>query len=385
MRRILALPFVALFLSLSLGAQAPAVAGKPHFPPAEAWVAKSPEAVGMDGKLLAEAIAFANAHPTDWPADFAMQVETFGALLGPMPKIRAATNGMVIRHGYLVAQFGDTAAVDPTYSVAKSLLATVAGIAVRERKIGELDERVAVRVTDGGYGGEHNAAVTWRHHLQQQSEWSGSLWGKSHDFVGKEQFGQGARKPRALQAPGGHYEYNDVRINRLALSLLRVFGRAVPDVLRDEVMTPIGASATWRWIAYDNAFVELDGVRVPSVSGGTRWGGGVWISTSDLARFGYLWLRGGAWGDRQILPPDYVKAALQPSKHGPDYGFLWWLDTKGDNWPGLPKNAFGARGAGSNTVFVSPDHDLVVVWRWHTGKDHADAQFFAKVIRAIGK
>jgi len=336
----------------------------------------------MDAKLLAAAIAFAVAHPTDWPADFATQEKQFGKLLGPMPKSRAASNGVVIRHGFVVAEFGDTTAVDPTYSVAKSLLATVAGIAVRDHKL-SLDEPVSVRIDDGGYDGEHNALVTWRHHLQQQSEWSGSMWGKSHDFVGVEAFGQGARTVRTLQAPGTFYEYDDVRINRLALSLLRLFGRSVPDVFRDEVMKPIGASTTWQWIPYDNAFVELDGKRVPSVSGGTRWGGGVWISSLDLARFGYLWLRGGRWGERQILPPAYVSAALQPSAHGPDYGFLWWLDQQGKNWPGLPKNCFGARGAGSNTVFVSPDHDLVIVWRWHSGRDHADAQFFAKVIGAM--
>jgi hypothetical protein len=124
---------------------------------------------------------------------------------------------------------------------------------------------------------------------------------------------------------------------------------------------------------------------VPSVSGGTRWGGGVWISSLDLARFGLLWLRGGRWGERQILPADYVDSALRPSAHGPDYGFLWWLNTRQQNWPGLPANAFGARGAGNNTVFCSPDHDLVIVWRWHSGAAHADAQFFAKVIDAIAE
>jgi len=36
-------------------------------------------------------------------------------------------------------------------------------------------------------------------------------------------------------------------------------------------------------------------------------------------------------------------------------------------------------------VFVSPDHDLVIVWRWHAGKDHSDAQFFAQVIGSIAK
>ena len=48
---------------------------------------------------------------------------------------------------------------------------------------------------------------------------------------------------------------------------------------------------------------NIDGKRMASVSGGTRWGGGMWISTYDMARFGLLWLRGGKWGDRQIVSP----------------------------------------------------------------------------------
>ena len=70
----------------------------------------------------------------------------------------------------------------------------------------------------------------------------------------------------------------------------------LPDVWRDEVMNPIGASPTWKWIPYDNAMVEVDvggkKEKMPSISGGTRWGGGLWISTLDHARFGLLISRG---------------------------------------------------------------------------------------------
>src|SRR2546429_1813540 len=195
------------------------------------------------------------------------------------------------------------------------------------------------------------------------------MWGKPDNFIGREAFGEGEMKPREPKKPGTYYEYNDVRINRFALSLLRLFNKPVPDVFREEVMNVIGASNTWRWIPYHNSFVEMNGRKMASVSGGTRWGGGVWINAMDMARFGYLWLRGGKWGDQQLLPPDYVKAALTPStvSNSPDYGYLWWLNTRQKNYPGMPPTAFGARGAGSNTILISPEHDLVVVWRWHAG------------------
>ena len=91
-------------------------------------------------------------------------------------------------------------------------------------------------------------------------------------------------------------------MNRFALSLLRIFKKPIPDVFRDEVMNPIGASTTWKWVPYTNAYVDIDGKRMASVAGGTRWGGGMWINTYDMARFGLLWLRNGKWGDRQIVP-----------------------------------------------------------------------------------
>jgi CubicO group peptidase (beta-lactamase class C family) len=251
---------------------------------------------------------------------------------------------------------------------------------LRDQKVSAVDQPVGRSVKDGGYSSPHNARVTWKHHLQQESEWEGSMWGKHSDFIGKEAFGAGERKPRTLKAAGEFYEYNDVRINRFALSLLRVFGRQLPDVFRDEVMDPIGASSSWKWVPYHNSYVEIDGKRMASVSGGTRWGGGMWINSWDMARFGYLWLRNGRWGEKQLLPTSYVKAALTPSEHGPDYGYLFWLNTQGKNYPGLPANAFGAKGAGSNSIVVSPDHDLVVVWRWHGGNE---AEFVKRVIAAI--
>lgn len=358
---------------------APAAQSATYFPPAGAWAKKAPADVGMDAARLTAAMEFAKQRETNWPRDFSTQEKIFGSKLGSMPTRRPATNGVIIRNGYLVGEFGDVTSVSPTYSVAKSMLATVTGIAVRDGLIKNLDAPVGSQIRDGGYDSPQNAKVTWRHHLQQETEWEGEMWGKKHDFVGTVAFGDGERKPRAVQAPGTFYEYNDVRINRFALSLLRAFKKPVPDVFRDEVMSVIGASSTWQWIPYVNSYADVDGQQLASVSGGTRWGGGVWISALDMARFGYLWLRGGRWGDKQIVPPAYVKQALTPSANGPDYGFLWWLNSKGGAKT-LPTNSYQAQGAGSNTIFVSPDHDLVIVWRWHGG---GKEQFFRQVIDAI--
>jgi hypothetical protein len=187
-----------------------APAAAPYFPPASGWAHKAPASLGMDPAKLAEAVRYAMSHETERARDFSDQEQTFGERLGSLPTQRAATNGVVIYKGYVVAEFGDTNYVDPTYSVAKSMLSTVAGVALRMGRIASLDEPVAKRVLDGGYASPHNAPITWTHHLQQESEWEGSMWGKNADFVGHAAFGAGERKPRTFQQPGNYLRYVDV-------------------------------------------------------------------------------------------------------------------------------------------------------------------------------
>jgi CubicO group peptidase (beta-lactamase class C family) len=337
-----------------------------YFPPAGSWQRKSPADVGMDSIKLQAAIDFAQAHGSTW--DFERdQVRTFGRPLGPLPKQRAATNGIIVRHGYIVASFGDIKANDPVYSVAKSFLSTVAALAVDRGLIKNVNDPVANYIHDGGYDSPHNRLITWKNHLQQESEWEGNMWGKNSDFVGTTEFGAGERKPRAIQPPGSFYEYNDVRINRFSLSLLRLFGTGLPDVLKSGIMDPIGASKDWRWVPYDNSQVEIGGRRIGSVSGGTRWGGGLWINSEDLARFGLLALNRGKWNGRQLVSEQWFRDAVTPSENGPDYGYLWWLNTKQRQWPSAPASSFAALGNGSNTIWIDPDHDIVFVWHWHQG------------------
>lgn len=127
----------------------------------------------------------------------------------------------------------------------------------------------------------------------------------------------------------------------------------------------IGASQDWRWVPYSNSTVEIEGHQVGSVSGGTRWGGGLWIDSEDLARFGLLILNHGRWGDRQLMSAKWLKDAVTPSEHGPDYGYLWWLNTKRQQWPSGPASSFAAIGNGGNTIWIDPDHDIVFVWHWY--------------------
>ena len=344
-------------------------------PDGATWPEASPAALGFDAAALARAVGFAEAHETPWPRDLRAHIEAghfepppHNAILGEIAP-RGAPNGLVLRHGRRVASWGDTRQVDATFSVAKSYLGMLAGLAVADGLIADLDEPVGRTVRDGGFEGAHNGAVTWRHLLQQTSEWEGTLWDKS-DVIDRNRDlaveGQGRLKGQArpLHAPGQYWEYNDVRVNRLSLALLRRFGRALPEVFRNRVMAPIGASADWRWVGYHNSWIELDGARVQSVSGGSHWGGGVFIHAEDQARLGLLALRRGAWRDRRVLDPGWIALSTTPCPLNPLYGLLWWLNTERRPYPHASAESFFFRGAGGNITWVDPATGIVAVLRW---------------------
>ena len=359
-----------LILAASLLLAAAATLAADYVPPRGTWAAREPAAAGFDAVKLAAAVELAKQRTVAEPQDLRRVIlEHYTArepgyrVLGPTGT-RAGGSGMVVRGGHVVAQWGDVDRPEMTFSVAKSVLATVAGIAVADGRVGSIDERVARDVAGPWFTGEHNGAITWRHLLEQSSDWRGTLWDVP-DWADRPT-GATLREWQnpPLVAPGTAHEYNDVRVNLLALALLEVLREPLPVVLRERVMDPIGASATWRWHGYENSWVEIDGLRMQSVSGGGHFGGGMFISTADLARFGLLIEREGRWGTTQAVRSDWVRAMTAPSQPRSDYGLMWWLNTDRKAIPAAPASAFWAAGFGGNYVYVDREHDLVIVLRW---------------------
>src|SRR6476660_2687737 len=129
-----------------------------------------------------------------------------------------------------------------------------------------------------------------------------------------------------LQEPGSRFAYNDVRINLLARALPRLWRRGLGEVLEQELMGPIGGSGTTQWHGYADSWIDDDGLRIPCVSGGAHWGGGLWASAFDHARFGQLYLSRGLWQGQRILSEEWIDVSFTPGESNPDYGFLWWLN-----------------------------------------------------------
>ncbi|MER6841680.1 serine hydrolase domain-containing protein [Streptomyces platensis] len=140
---------------------------------------------------------------------------------------------------------------------------------------------------------------------------------------------------------------------------------ATKSVLRERLMEPLGASTGWSWHGYADSAVECDGRRLPVVSGGAHWGGGLWISALDLALIGQLCLRGGEWGGRRLVSARWIEELWRPCPVKPNYGLSWWLNDHRTVWPGAPSTGRCARGnGGGHLLWVDPARDLVVSSRW---------------------
>ncbi|RPI43950.1 MAG: class C beta-lactamase-related serine hydrolase, partial [Betaproteobacteria bacterium] len=227
----------------------------------------------------------------------------------------------------------------------------------------------------------HNRSITWTHLLTQTSEWEGACHGID-DTV--DRYRQVAHDPkpvtgvkgtaRPLQAPGSYWEYNDVRINQLSVALLHLFGQPLPEVFRETILDPLGASGDFRWVGYDQAWVDLSARegrparRVQSVPGGSHWGGGVSISANDQARIGQLFPDRGRiespGGPRQLIPAAWIERMQRPCPIAPFYGMLVWLNPGGQAFPGASEASVFMVGAGGNYVWIEPAHEAVIVVRW---------------------
>ena len=323
------------------------------------WETRRAEDVGMNSEALQKVVDLAMANEVKIPRDLRLAIsnsfEPDNTIVGPT-KERGGPAGMVIKNGYIVAEWGDTKRVDMTFSVSKSYLSTTAGLALDAGLIKDVHDKAGDYVRDGTFASEHNSKITWHHLLNQSSDWYGTLWDRPDwaDRPPRDKTPEELER-RELKEPGTSFKYNDVRVNVLAYSLLRVWKRPLPVILKEKIMDPIGASATWRWHGYKNSWIEIDGVKMQSVSGGGHRGGGMFISTRDQARFGYLFLRNGKWKDKQLISEKWIKMLQVPSEAKPNYGYMWWLNNE---------SIFSAVGFGGNYVVVDQEHDLVVVGRW---------------------
>jgi CubicO group peptidase (beta-lactamase class C family) len=376
-------------------------AAQKHFPAKGEWARRDPAALGLDKAKLDEAIAFAVENQNQRTKDLAADIPAtfpreapYNNLIGPAQE-RTGSNGVVIRRGFVAASWGDTDRADMTFSVTKSFLSTTVGVLYDRGLIKDLNARVAPAMPSGVdlFRSEHNAKITWDHLLRQTSDWSGTLWDKPDWADRPEGATMEESKNRKMYEPGTRYKYNDVRVNVLALAALHIAKEPLPQILKTAIMDPIGASDSWHWEGYTNSWVTIDGRKIQSVTGGGHWGGGMFINAWDMARFGYLFLNNGHWGERQLISRKWIGLARTPGVNR-TYGFMnWFLNVPERRTDGSERRMYAAgpptavafRGNGENIIYIDWENDMVVVVRWLAvpGNRGGANAFFERVLAAI--
>lgn len=279
-------------------------------------------------------------------------------IIGPVLPASGAS-GVVVHHGWVLAQWGDPTVPEMMFSATKSVLSMVTGLAFDDGLISPqqpvtqaVDHPVLASVGD----------ITWHHLLQQTSQWRGELWGKP--TWADAQSRRYGTEPQGDQ-PGSGWAYNDVRVNLLAAALTLVFRRPLPEVLLKRILAPLGASNSWSWHGYANSIITIGRERVPVVSGGAHWGGGMWMCANDLALLGELYLRRGRWAGQQLISNEWIDRSWQPCTLNPDYGYLWWLNDRQRVLPAAPASGRCARGnIGRHLLWIDLDRDLVISSHW---------------------
>ena len=262
-----------------------------------------------------------------------------------------STAVMVIQHGAVVAEWGDVSKRTELASVRKSLLSALIGIAVTEHKL-SLDDALADLAIDDNPPAltETERQATVRMLLEARS-------GVYHAAL-YETPGMAAQRPlRGSHEPGTFWYYNNWDFNALGTIYEHATGIGIYDAFDRQIARPIGMQD----------YRPSDGQYFYGAESVHR-AYPIRMSARDLARFALLYLHHGAWGQRQLVPADWVEASTRPystAPFGPGYGFLWWTAAPAPA-PApsvLPPGSFFAWGAGGQFAFVVPAYDLVVVNR----------------------
>ena len=271
-------------------------------------------------------------------------------------KARSITSLVVLKDGKIVTEdyFLDTKADDLriSWSVAKSFLSALFGIVMAEGDIESLDDPVtkyAPSLAGGAYDG-----ATIRNVLNMSS---GVVFNEDYlDFnsdinrmgrvlaLGWSMDGFAADLKESDSKPGTQWRYVSIDTHVIGMVIRGATGRSIPELLEEKVIIPMG---------FEKApYYVTDGDGVAFVLGGLN------VTTRDYARFGQMFLNGGRWNGKQIVPQEWVTASTLPTAptvhNHVGYGYQWWVPA------GAVEGEFMARGIYGQYIYVNRPLGVVI-------------------------
>lgn len=316
-------------------------AGAKQSPPGKTWEKTDlPENLGYSSRKLEDARAFANTLKT------------------------AAV--VIVVDGVILYEWGETSREFMTHSVRKSFMSALYGNYIENETI-PMDATIEeLGIDDSPSLTEAEKQATVRDLLKARS-------GIYHTAL-YESSGMKALKPaRHTQRAGTHWYYNNWDFNALCTIFENLTGKKFFEALEADIAGPIQMED---FDPEDGWYVTGEESVHPAYP--------FKITARDMARFGLLMLRKGKWGDRQVIPEDWVEESTRyhsdAALYGYDgYGYMWWVVRDHNKFPHLPnvrlkEGAFSARGSGGHFIIVIPDRNMVFVHRvdtWERGNSVA--------------
>jgi CubicO group peptidase (beta-lactamase class C family) len=280
---------------------------------------------------------------------------------------------VVVRHGRIVWEryWGgwNEASTDNSWSMAKSVTSALVGIAIDEGKINGLDESAVDFIPE--WRGSNREKITVGYLLSMTS---GLAWAMLYDppagdtikMLQKDDELAYALNRQLYREPGTDWYYSDGDAMSFSRIIEAATGMKVGEYAQEKLFGPIGMQKA-DWLT-DNRGQAMTYCCIFSTA-------------RDFARFGYLFLRNGKWGDKQVVPSDWVKTSTQPSQiENLNYGYYWWLF----DLPDVPKDMYAAIGFATKRIYVIPGLDIVAV-RLGQGDDLSwnDNTFLKPIVDAV--
>jgi len=313
--------------------------------------------------------AAADSAPSGWTLDAPQQHGVSAPALAALreqlqqsePSVRAV---LLLRNGRPVFEYHraglDAQTLHPVHSVTKSVVSTLAGIAIAQGKLDSADRPLASLLGEAKTPGTapEVAGMRLQDLLSQRSgfERVGDMHGWFSAFMHqypKQQVMDVALQRPVQAPPGTRFLYSNLDTHLISVALGRQLGQTLADYARHALFTPLGIR-DWQW---------------PALQGHTNGAGNLLLNARDLARLGQLWLQKGQWQGHPLVDPAYFAEATRavvtdlgaefpnrgPSRIG--YGYLFW--TAEGLRPGW--KSFYASGFGGQFVLVVPTHQVVIV------------------------
>jgi CubicO group peptidase (beta-lactamase class C family) len=310
--------------------------------PTQGWRTSTPEQQGMDAQPLAQMVEAIKKQ--------GLNVDSV----------------LVIRHGYIVSENYFTRGQDDPhvlYSCTKSFVSALVGIAIAQGAIKGVDQPVLSFFPGRTFAQDdaRKQAMTLDNLLTMTS---GLDWPEGDpaifQLMRSTDWVQFMLDKPMVEEPGQHFNYCSGCSFILSAIVQGTTGTSTLDFAKTNLFGPLGI-VNPRW---------------ETGSGGIANGGwGLWLTSRDMAKLGYLYLNGGVWDGRQVVPAEWVKTSVQ--KHVTtgerlDYGYQWWV------YPAL--DAYTARGRGGQLIFVVPRLDMVIVFTANMDSDQALLDIIEKYI-----